>query len=101
MSSEQGTIESVRDDIIAAIAEVRSVARAEHDEPRSRTADWLDALFAGVTDAHGLREAAAEALTLCGGNGSFSDVGTAESYQAVTNLGVALRLGRSWVLPDS
>ena len=101
MSNDRGTVESVRAEIISAIAEVRSVAHAEHDESRQTTADWLDALFADVTDARGLREGAADALSLYGGNGSFSDVGTAESHHAITNLAAALRRGRSWMPPNS
>lgn len=38
-------VESVRTEIIAAIEEVRTVARAEQDESREMTADWLDAQF--------------------------------------------------------
>jgi hypothetical protein len=34
MSNGRRTVEAVRDEIISAIAEVRSVARAEHDESR-------------------------------------------------------------------
>ena len=98
--SKRTTVESVRAEIIAAIEEVRSVAQAEHDESRTMTADWLDAQFSGVTDARGLRGAAASALALYGGAGSFSDVGTAESHHAVSNLAVALRRGRSWILPN-
>ncbi|MDQ0661590.1 hypothetical protein QFZ35_000088 [Arthrobacter ulcerisalmonis] len=101
MGSERITVESVRDDIISAIAEVRSVARAEHDEGRNQTADWLDVLFAGVNDAHGLREAAAEASTLYGGWGSFADVGTAESERVVSNLWDALERARSFPPRDS
>jgi hypothetical protein len=55
------------------------VAGSEHDESRKMTADYLDAQVAGTTDARALRAAAAGALSLYGGNGSFSDVGTAES----------------------
>jgi hypothetical protein len=72
MSNHRGTVESVRAEIISAIAEVRSVAQAEHDESRQTSADWLDAQFADVTDARGLRGAAADGLSLYGGNGSFS-----------------------------
>ncbi|WP_104044041.1 hypothetical protein [Arthrobacter sp. ZGTC412] len=101
MTNQPKTVEAVRDEIISAIAEVRAVARSEHDEQRNRTADWLDALFVGVTDAGALRAAAADALSLYGGNGSFSDVGTAESHHAVTQLGTALRRGRSWFMPET
>ena len=98
MNNKPKTVESVRAEIITAIAEVRTVAQTEHDESRKMTADCLDAQFADVTDARDLREAAADALSLYGGNGSFSDVGTAESHQAITNLAAALRRGRSWFL---
>lgn len=50
MSSAQSTVEAVRDGIIVSIAELRAVARLEHDERRANVADWLDDLFAGVTD---------------------------------------------------
>lgn len=62
-------VESVRDDVIAAIAEVRSVARAEQDEAWNRTADYLDAQFASVTVARAVRAAAA-------GTVSFAQDGT-------------------------
>lgn len=67
MGNDRGTVEFVRAEIISAIAEVRSVAQAEHDESRQMTADWLDAQLADVTDARGLREAAADGLSLYGG----------------------------------
>lgn len=98
MSSKPKTMESVRDEILSAIAEVRAVARSEHDEQRTNTADWLVGLFVDVTDVHSLREAAASALSLYGGAGSFSDVGTAESHHAVSQLADTLRRGRSWFL---
>lgn len=101
MIRRRPTIEAVRAEIVAAIAEVRSVARSEHDEQRNHAADWLDALFFDVTDRRGLREAAATALTLYGGWGSFSDVGTSESANAVDRLAVALKHGRTWLLPNS
>jgi hypothetical protein len=101
MSSQPTTVEAVRDEIISAIVDVRTVARSERDEQRNKTADWLDEQFIDVTDGRGLREAAANALTLYGGAGSFSDVGTAESHHAVTQLAVALRRGRSWFPPIS
>jgi hypothetical protein len=77
------------------------VAGSEHDESRKMTADYLDAQVAGTTDARALRAAAAGALSLYGGNGSFSDVGTAESARAVEGLRWALRRGRSWFLKNS
>lgn len=67
MSGEPNTLEVVRDEVSSAIAEVRAVARSEHDEQRNRTADWLDEQFVDVTDGRGLREAAANALNLYGG----------------------------------
>lgn len=101
MSSRTKTVEAVREEIMTAIAEVRSVAQAEQDESRQTTANWFDARFADVTDTRGLRVAAADGLSLYGGNGSFSDVGTAESHHAVSNLAVALRRGPSWFLRNS
>jgi uncharacterized protein DUF6966 len=98
MSSKPKTMESVRGEILSAIAMVRAVARSENDGQRTNTADWLDGLFVDVTDVHSLREAAARALSLYGGAGSFSDVGTAESHHAVTQLANALRRGRSGFL---
>lgn len=101
MRRSPNTVEAVRAEIISAIKEVRTVARSEHDDQRSRVADWLDEQFMDVTDGRGLRGAAANALTLYGGAGSFSDVGTAESDHAVIRLGAALRRGRSWFLLGS
>ena len=102
MSSDRRAVEPVREEILSAVAEVRAVACAENDESRTRTADWLDWLFVNVADARSLREAAASALALYGGAGSFSDVGTAESHHAITNLAVALRRVRSSsAIPDS
>lgn len=60
------------------------MARAEDDASRIMAADRLE-----VTDRSALREAAASALTVYGGAGSFSGVGTAESHHTVTNLAVA------------
>ena len=100
MNNGRGTVECVRAEIISAIVEVRTVARSEHDERRHHAADWLDGLFVDATDAHSLREAAASALSLYGGAGSFADVGTAESAHAVDNLLRALRGGRSWFPPN-
>ncbi|WP_457950042.1 hypothetical protein ACTAQI_05300 [Pseudarthrobacter sp. alpha12b] len=94
-SGREGTVEAIRDDIIAAIAALCTVARAENDEPRLMTADYLQSQFTGVTDARTLRAAAAGALSLYGGNGSFPDVGTAELYRAVNNLRTALQRGRT------
>jgi NAD(P)H-hydrate repair Nnr-like enzyme with NAD(P)H-hydrate dehydratase domain len=72
MSSERHTLQSVQDDIIAAISDLRAVARAENDERRNHTADWLDGLFGCALGADDLREAAAKALTLHGGAGSYA-----------------------------
>lgn len=101
MIGKRRNLEAVRDEILSAIAEVRTVARSEHDEQRNHAADWLDELFIDVTDKRGLREAAATALTLYGGWGSFSDVGTSESAHAVDRLAIALKHGRTWLLPSS
>lgn len=95
MNSKSSTVDVVRNDILAAIAEVRTVARSEHDVRRNSTADWLDEQFIDVTDAHALRAAAANALTLYAGMGSFADVGTAASAHAVEKLSGALRYGRT------
>lgn len=95
MNNERQSLEPVRDDIIAAIADLRAVARIEHDERRNHVADWLDGLFADVMDANGLRKAAAEALTLYGGAGSFADVGSTESARVVDKLAGTLERGRS------
>lgn len=96
MSSKQRSVESVRDEIIAATAELRTVAQAEHDKFRARVAGWLDDLFSGVTDERDLHEAVAKALTLYrGGDGSFQDVGSAASAHVVHELGVALLRGRT------
>ncbi|WP_336715146.1 hypothetical protein [Arthrobacter sp. USHLN218] len=95
MAGVRPTVDSVRADIISAIAEMRAVAQEEQDEQRTRTADYLDQRFAGVTDRQGLREAAEGALTLYGGAGTFADVGTAESARAVVNLQEALHMARS------
>ncbi|WP_420178728.1 DUF6966 domain-containing protein [Paenarthrobacter sp. TA1.8] len=100
MGNHQRTVDAVRAEITSAIAEVRSVARLEHDVQRQHTADWLDKQFIDVTDAHALRSAAAVALSLYGGNGSFSDVGTAESARAVDQLARALRRGRTLFFPS-
>jgi hypothetical protein len=96
MSSKQRTVEAVRDEIIAASAELRTVAQSEHDEARAHVADWLDGRFAGVTDEQDLHEASAEALTMYrGGMGSFQDVGSAASSHVVRGLRAALEHGRT------
>jgi hypothetical protein len=95
------TVSSALNEIISAIAEVRRVAQAEHDEPRSFTADYLDREFAQVNDRRSLRAAASNALTLYGGWGSFSDVGTEESARAVGNLQKALHRARSLFVRNS
>ena len=101
MSSKRWALETVRDEILSAIAEVRTVARSESDKQRSHAADWLHELFVGVADRRGLRAAAAKAFSLYGGTGSFSDVGSAESAHAVDRLAKGLRRGRSWFLRNS
>lgn len=98
MTSERWSVEDVRNEILAAVAEVRSVARDEDDEHRQHTANWLEEQFGGVTEPRELREASARALGLYGGMGSFSDVGTEKSHQAVRRLADALHRGRSWFL---
>ena len=90
------------DKIIAAIAELRAVARSEHDERRARVADRLDELFADATDVHSLQEAAAEDVGMySGGTGSFQDVGSPASAHVVDELYVALERGRSWPLRNT
>jgi hypothetical protein len=102
MSRKQRTVGTVRDEIIAATAQLRAVARLEQDKQRSQVADWLDVQFVGVTDRRVLREAATEALGLYrGGMGSFQDVGTEASWNAVKRLRLALQRGRSWFLCNS
>lgn len=101
MSSKRWAVEAVRDEILSAIEEVHAVAHSESDRQRSRAADWLHELFIGVADRRGLRATAAKALSLYGGTGSFSDVGTAESTHAVDRLAKSLRRGRSWFLHNS
>lgn len=71
MNSRRSTVDAVRNDILDAIAEVRTVARSEHDEQRSSTADWVDEQFIDMPDAHALRAAAANALTPDDGMGVF------------------------------
>lgn len=68
--NHQRTVDVVRDAITSAIAEVRSVAQLKHDVQRQHTADWLEKQFVDVSDARVLRSAAADALSLYGGNGS-------------------------------
>ena len=93
------TVRATRDEIIAAIAELRAAALWGQDERRADVADWLDGLFVDVTDRRGLREASVQAGTLYrGGMGSFHDVGYAELDHAVARLYAALRRGRSWFL---
>ncbi|MHA7191094.1 hypothetical protein ACX80N_12470 [Arthrobacter sp. MDT2-16] len=102
MTNQQRTVQAARDEIIAATAELRAAALLGQDEQRAHTADWLEGLFAGVTNRRGLREASAQGLTLYrGGMGSFHDVGYAELDHAVRRLSTALRRGRSWFLRNS
>jgi hypothetical protein len=98
MASGRWSVDEIRNEILAAVSEVRSVARNEDDEHRQHTANWLDEQFSGVTEPRELREASARALGLYGGMGSFSDVGTAASHRAVRRLADALHRGRSWFL---
>lgn len=103
MSRTPGTVEEVRDEIVAATAELRAVARSEHDTQRDHVADWLDGQFIGITDRRVLRQAASDALSSLyrGGMGSFHDVGTEASSRAVRRLYLALRRARSWFLHPS
>jgi len=98
MSHKPRTVEAVRDEVVAATAELREVARSERDKQRDHVADWLDGQFIGVTDRRVLRAAAADALSSLyrGGMGSFQDVGTEASSRAVNRLYLALRRARSW-----
>jgi len=95
MNCKRLTVDVASNDIIAAIAEVRTVARSEHDERRNSTADWLDEQFIDVADAHALRAAAVNALTLYAGMGSFADVRTAASAHAVDKPADAFKHGRT------
>ena len=103
MSRKPRTVEAVRDEIISAVAEVRSVARLEQDNQRAHAADWLDEQFAGIANRRALRAAAADALGSLyrGGMGSFQDVGTEASSRAVKRLYRAVRRGRSLFLRHS
>jgi hypothetical protein len=90
----QRDLQAIRDEIIAAAAELRTVARAEQDKQRIEVADWIDQQFIDVADPGVLLEATRSALTLYqGGMGSFQDVGTAASAQAVSRLRSALVRG--------
>ena len=91
---QQHSVEAIRDEIIAAAAELRAVARAEPDKQRIEVADWLDEQFIDIADPGVLLEATRNALTLYqGGIGSFQDVGTAASAHAVSRLRSALVRG--------
>lgn len=100
LSRKPRTVEAVRDEIISAVTEVRSVARSEQDNQRAQAANWLDEQFAGITNRRELRGADSYALGSLyrGGMGSFQDVGTEASSRAVKRLYRALRRGRSWLL---
>ncbi|XAS64530.1 hypothetical protein VUN84_02260 [Micrococcaceae bacterium Sec5.8] len=65
------------------------------------TADDLDAQFAVITDARAIRDDGRRRTSLYKGNGWFSDVGAAESYQTLNNLRSSLRRGRFWFLRNS
>ncbi len=94
MNRENLGVKAIRDEIIAASAELRAVARTEEDEHRIQVANWLDDQFIDVTDRQALFEATRDALALYrGGMGSFQDAGTAESSQAVNRLRAALMRG--------
>ena len=91
---QQHNVEAVRVEIIAAVAELCAVARAEQDKQRIEVADWLDEQFTDIADPGVLLEATRNALTLYqGGMGSFQDVGTAISAHAVSRLRSALVRG--------
>jgi hypothetical protein len=94
MSRKQHNVEAIRDEVIAAVAELRAVACAEQDKHRIEVADWLDEQFMDLADPRALLEATRNALTLYqGGMGSFQDVGTGASSQAVSRLRTALVRG--------
>lgn len=79
------------DNVRAAIVHLRKASQADGDVQRASTADWLEALFADVTNLVELRTATGRALTLYrGGMGSFQDVGTATMAAAVDDLNSAL-----------
>jgi hypothetical protein len=102
MSRKQHNVEAIRDEIIAAAAELRAVARAEQDKQRIEVADWLDEQFIGIADPRVLLEATRKALTLYqGGMGSFQDVGTGASSHAVSRLRTALVRGLDNEVRDS
>jgi hypothetical protein len=100
MDVQLRTVSGVLVEIAAAIEQVRSVAYAEQDSRREHAADWFDEQFAGVTTRHGVRAASKVARSMWAGAGSFSDVGTAASADAVDGLMVALRRGQSWFLRE-
>ncbi len=96
MISRQRTVDAARDEILAAIDELRTVSMADRDEQRRHVAEQLHALFVGITEKRALREAARGALGLYrGGMGSFQDVGYPDMIHAVDRLRLALRRGRS------
>lgn len=64
MASTHHSIEAVQDEITAAAAELRGVARLEQDGQRVQVADWIDSQFIGIADRHGLNEATRSALSL-------------------------------------
>lgn len=94
------TTTAVMAEIAAAIDEFRELAWAQDDRARSNAAIWLDQLFAEVTTRRDLRRAAAEALQLWGGMGSFSDVCCTHVDHAVERLRRALRAAQSWLLRE-
>ncbi len=91
---QKRSVEAVRDEIMAAAAELRSVSLAEQDTHRAKVADWLEEQFIDITDPDVLLEATRTALTLYqGGMGSFQDVGTPASAHVVSQLRSALVRG--------
>lgn len=99
MSRKHHGVDAVRNEILAAIEELRSVAKSGEDTRRYDVAEWLYPQFTGVSERRVLRAAAANGLSLYrGGMGSFQDVGYADMDHAVNRLHRALRRGRSWFL---
>ncbi len=91
MSRNQNNVEVIRDEIIAAAAELRGVALAEQDKPRQEVADWIEEQFIGIADPRLLLEVTRNALTFYqGGMGSFQDVDTGAASHAVNRLRTAL-----------
>ena len=66
MISRQRTVDAARDEILAAIDELRTVSMADRDEQRRHVAEQLHALFVGITEKRTLREAARGAWVCTG-----------------------------------